>query len=182
MLLGDVSYYEIFLLSLRWLGEESLERTGKVSPRSVSPTLYTLKEVGVINEGQRRAAMQNAALRNRLQMKIVVCSERVGYTLQDFLEYSIAQSPKPLALPLATGAVFDRRLIMARNGYKYLLTASGLALAKKKESAYEDIITRDRFLRGHAAMRDQISRAMASAATCRNKQGSTTDEEFNGVD
>lgn len=76
MLLGEVHYYEIFLLGLKWLSENDGEWD---RPRSLSPILYTLKEIKLIDEKQRKAAMRNRHLLDKLYRGIVVCHDEAGH-------------------------------------------------------------------------------------------------------
>lgn len=159
MLLADANYYEIFLLSLMWLSEDDEEQA---RPRSVSPTLHTLREINVINDKQCKAAMRSQRLRNLFLKEIDICRARVGYTHKEVLALSIQQSSRHLALPLPTENLFERRRVIDRNGYQFVLTASGLSFAKIKVDPYKSIVTRAQFLQGHAAMVQRLTRVMRS--------------------
>lgn len=150
--------------------------------RSVSPTLYTLKQIDLITEKQRKAAMRNPRLLDKLCRGIVICHAEPGHRHDEVRNDSILHSPKHLVVVVQRGEGFKRKEVIAPNGYRFVLTNAGRSLAERKEGPYESIVTRKQFLAGHEQMRERLVRVMSSIKSRKAPSLVGDEEEFADMD
>lgn len=167
MLLQPAHFYDISVLGLSWL---SLERDGeKMKPRTLNQVFYTLRDVGLINEKQRKAAYKNSALRHKLNTKIALCQSTPTQDRLEALEEALRKSIKPFALLFRE--VYEpyepTRILESTPRYRFHVTDAGFAYAAQKEGPYSNIITRAAFIAGWHQNREKAELIAAS----RNRRG-----------
>jgi hypothetical protein len=156
MLLQAPHFYDIGILGLHWLSEHDPEPGW---PRSLSPMLYALVEIELITEDQRRAAMRDALLRRKIRDQMYVAADEPGFPRDETRDRHIRLGSRHLVV-MVYDPPFEPTRILARNGYRMVLTNAGHRYADKKAGPYANIVTRERFVSGYGDMRARLSEAM----------------------
>lgn len=167
MLLQPTHFYDLFLLGLKWLNEARDDNSPRA--RSLSPLLYTLRDIGIIAEKQRKAAMQDPRLRMKLRGSLHLSVNTPERGWKEDRELQIANGTKRLVIVLGENVRFEPSRLLSKHGYLFYIGHAGSVYAAAKEEPYANIVTRDTFVAMWAEMRNRVSTAMAAREARRPK-------------